>query len=145
MQTDKSQAYGDGDASFCAAGGKQGIRRLVDEFYDQMDSLPEAATIRAMHPRDLTVSRDKLALFLCGWLGGPKLFAEKYPTTPIPTFHSQFDIGESERDAWLLCMQQALAKQPYADDFKSYMLTQLFVPAERSRLASEARRNAEQQ
>ncbi|MEM7294619.1 MAG: group II truncated hemoglobin [Pseudomonadota bacterium] len=139
MQIPKPGGYGDGPASYIAAGEQAGIRRLVDCFYDYMDALPEAATIRAMHPKDLTVSRDKLALFLCGWMGGPKLFAEKYPTTPIPTFHSQFKIGVEERDAWLLCMENSLAEQPYADDFKTYLLEQLYVPAERSRMASEAR------
>jgi len=42
-------------------------------------------------------------------------------------------LGAKERDAWLLCMQRALAEQPYADDFKQYLIEQLFVPAERSR------------
>ena len=30
-------AYGQGDASFQAAGGQQGLRCLVDAFYDQME------------------------------------------------------------------------------------------------------------
>ena len=134
-----NKPYGVEDASFRAAGGVDGIRQLVDCFYDYMDTLPEASDIRRMHPKDLTVPRDKLALFLCGWMGGPKLFPQKYPTTPIPKFHSQFNIGIAERDAWLLCMRKALDEQPYAGDFKQYLLEQLFVPAERSRVASEAR------
>lgn len=143
QNTNSDITYGVDDGSFRAAGGVDGIRNLVDCFYDYMDSLPEASTIRRMHPNDLTVSRDKLALFLCGWMGGPKLFAEKYPTTPIPKFHSQFTIGIEERDAWLQCMKRALADQPYSDDFKTYLIEQLFVPAERSRVASEARQAEE--
>ena len=50
-------------------GGEAGVRRLVDRFYDLMDTLPEAAHIRAMHPASLATSRDKLFKFLCGWLG----------------------------------------------------------------------------
>ncbi len=98
-----------------------------------MDQLPEAAKIRAMHPADLTLSRDKLARFLCGWLGGPKLYAEKYGPIRIPQAHSRFEIGSSERDAWLLCMEEALKHQPYAAEFKKYLMEQLYVPAERSR------------
>ena len=138
-----TQAYGDGDTSYRAAGGEEGIRKLVDRFYDHMDSEAVARAIRAMHPRDLTVSRDKLTLFLCGWLGGPRLFAEKYPTTPIPRFHAQFDIDEAARDAWLHCMQLAVDEQDYEPDFKQYLIEQLFIPAERSRAASQARRDAE--
>ena len=125
--------YGDGDASFQAAGGVEGIRQLVDDFYDIMDQLPEAKGIRDMHPQDLTVSRDKLARFLCGWLGGPKLYREKYGPIQIPRAHSHLSIGIHERDTWLLCMWKALEKQPYQEDFKHYLIKQLFVPAERSR------------
>jgi hemoglobin len=39
-----------------------------------MNELPEAGVIRKMHPDNLEVSVDKLARFLCGWLGGPKLY-----------------------------------------------------------------------
>ena len=38
--------FGVGDASFQAAGGEAGLKRLVADFYRAMDSLPEAATIR---------------------------------------------------------------------------------------------------
>ena len=125
--------YGVGDASYQAAGGEMGIRKLVDDFYDAMEQLPEAAKIRNMHPADLTISRDKLARFLCGWLGGPKLFAEKYGSIRIPQVHSHLEIGCRERDAWLLCMQEALKTQPYTAEFKKYLMEQLYVPAERSR------------
>lgn len=130
--------YGVEDASYQAAGREAGIRKLVDDFYDVMERLPEAVKIRNMHPTDLTVSRDKLARFLCGWLGGPKLFAEKYGSIRIPQVHSHLEIGYRERDAWLLCMQEALKMQPYAAEFKKYLMDQLYIPAERSR-NSEAR------
>jgi len=125
--------YGVEAASFQAAGGIEGIRRLVDEFYDQMCTLDEAKNIRSMHADDLSESREKLALFLSGWLGGPKLYREKYGPIRIPAAHGHLDIGIQERDAWLLCIQKALDVQPYQEDFKHYLLEQLFVPAERSR------------
>ena len=128
-----SPQYGDGDTSFQAAGGEEGIRQLIDDFYDIMDTLPEARGIRDMHPQDLTVSRDKLARFLCGWLGGPKLYWEKYGRIQIPRAHNHLRIGIHERDTWLLCMWKALGAQPYEEDFKRYLIEQLFVPAERSR------------
>ena len=84
--------YGDGDASFQAAGGQAGIQRLVARFYDYMDTLPEAAAIRAMHPKDLALTRDKLYCFLCGWLGGEKLFAPKYGPIMIPRAHEHLEI-----------------------------------------------------
>lgn len=125
--------YGDGDTSFQAAGGYKGLVKLCDAFYRAMATLPEAQRIRQMHPQDLTESSEKLARFLSGWLGGPKLYREKYGPIRIPAAHAHLDIGPAERDAWLKCMEVALENQPFADDFKQYLLAQLFVPAERSR------------
>ncbi len=131
-------AYGSGDASFQAAGGTEGVRALVDAFYDVMEARPDARRIRKMHPRDLAVSRDKLARFLCGWLGGPKLFRERYGSISIPGVHAHLPIGAADRDAWLDCMREAVAAAPYEDAFKRYLLEQLGIPAERIRQACEA-------
>ncbi|WP_458422696.1 globin domain-containing protein, partial [Pseudomonas aeruginosa] len=46
---------------------------LVDRFYDRMDTLPEAKTIRAMHADELGLIRDVLKRYLTEWTGGPKL------------------------------------------------------------------------
>ena len=125
--------YGQKDASFHAAGGEAGIRVLVDAFYDEMERADYAATVLSWHPKDLEVSRDKLARFLCGWLGGPKLYSEKYGSIGIPAAHAHLDIGLAERDAWLGCMKTAIDQQHYAPEFKKYLLEQLSVPAERVR------------
>jgi hemoglobin len=132
MNSDNTQ-YGTGDASYQAAGEYAGIEQLVDCFFNLMEQLPAASKIRGMHPQDLTESRQKLTLFLCGWLGGPKLYQEKYGPIRIPMAHMHLDIGELERDAWLQCMQQAADKQPYPEAFRCYLLSQLFIPAERVR------------
>jgi len=50
---------------FDAIGGEAPLRRLVDAFYDRMDTAPAYAGIRALHPAELSGSRDKLFWFLC--------------------------------------------------------------------------------
>lgn len=132
-ETDTPIIYGQGDASFRAAGEEEGLRRLVDRFYELMETRPEAARIRAMHPADLAISRDKLTRFLCGWLNGPKRYQEKYGAISIPGSHAHLAIGPGERDAWLACMRDALAEQPYPESFKVYLLRELSKPAERVR------------
>jgi len=123
--------YGVGDASYRAAGGRKGVTRLVDAFYRIMDELPRAQTIRRMHPNDLSQSRDKLTRFLCGWLNGPSLYAEKYGPIQLPRAHAHLRIGPDERDAWLACMERAVAEQAYPADFAAYLLRELAVPAQR--------------
>ena len=137
MQIDlQNHGFGEGDASFQAAGGVDGITDLVARFYRVMDTAPEAAHIRSMHPADLTVTADKLALFLCGWLGGPRLFNVKYGSISIPGVHQHLVIHEVERDAWLFCMGKALEEVAYTDEFKQYLMLALSVPAERVRLTA---------
>ncbi len=136
-------AYGDGDTSYQAAGQFEGLQKLVAAFYQAMCDLPEAKTIREMHPDDLTESTDKLARFLSGWLGGPRLFKQKYGSIAIPRAHGHLNIDDDARDAWLRCMEVALEQQPYAQDFKEYLLRELYVPAERSRVVSQKRITAE--
>ena len=132
--------YGTDDASFQAAGGYDGIKQLVDDFYDLMEVRDDTKRILRMHPRDLEVSRDKLTRFLCGWTGGPKLYSEKYGSITIPGVHAHLDIGESERDAWLNCMKAAISRQPFAEDFKIYLHRELSVPAERVRIVAQKKR-----
>ena len=130
MNQHANTPYGTGDASYQAAGGEAGIRRLVDEFFRRMGTDERFATIYAMHPEDIDVSRDKLARFLCGWLGGPKLYQEKYGAIGIPRVHAHLAIATAERDQWLTCMAESVELQPFAIDFKQYLMEQLFVPAE---------------
>lgn len=130
MNPEIKRPYGTGDASFQAAGGEAGLRRLVNDFFDRMSSDERFATIHAMHPKDTDVSRDKLARFLCGWLGGPKLYNEKYGAIGIPRVHAHLAIATAERDQWLTCMSESVALQPFAADFKAYLMAQLLVPAE---------------
>jgi hemoglobin len=132
--------FGDGDTSFLAAGGEPGLRSLAQDFYHQMDTLETARRIRAMHPSDLTESIDKLALFLCGWLGGPKLFRSKYGPIKLPVAHEHLKIDDAEREAWLTCMQAAIAQQPFEPDFRAYLLGELHVPAGRIMDVSQNRR-----
>lgn len=135
-----SDGYGVGDASYRAAGGRDGIARLVERFYVHMDTLVEARGIRAMHGADLAAVREKLAVFLCAWLGGPNDYRARFGPISIPGMHARFAIDERERDAWLTCMAHAVDEQPWAPGFKAYFLRAIAVPAERVRVASVVRR-----
>ena len=84
------------------------IREIVEAFYDVMDSDEKAKTIRLMHPEDLTSSREKLFMFLCGWTGGPQLYIERYGHPFLRRRHLPFKIGEEERDQWIYCMTKGM-------------------------------------
>lgn len=89
-------------------GGETTVRCLVDRFYDLMDEDPDYYGIRKLHPQDLSSSRQKLFMFLCGFMGGPSLYTEKFGEPRMRTRHLPFSIGVSERDQWLSCMSRAM-------------------------------------
>lgn len=132
MDMDSNKPYGTGDASYLAAGKEAGIQKLVHDFYQVMDTDPQAQRIRGMHPKDISSSEEKLWRFLCGWMNGPARYHEKYGRgVAIPMVHQPFPISHTEGDAWLACMQQALDMQPYAEDFKEYLMEQFQFPVKR--------------
>ena len=95
---------------FALLGGEPGVRALVDRFYDLMDLEPGFAGLRRLHPSTLDGSRDKLHWFLCGWLGGPALYQQRFGPPRLRARHLPYPIGIAERDQWLACMKQAMAE-----------------------------------
>jgi hemoglobin len=93
-------------------GGESALKELVRRFYGYMDTLPEAAEIRAMHAEDLGGAMDKLYKFLSGWMGGPQLFWKEFGHPRLRMRHFPFSIGARERDQWMLCMGKALDDMP---------------------------------
>ena len=89
-------------------GGIDRVDEIVDRFYDLMDLEPAFADLRAMHPQDLSGSREKLKFFLTGWMGGPDVYSPKYGHPMLRARHLPFKIGLNERNQWLACMYQAL-------------------------------------
>jgi len=97
-----------GATRFVRIGGAAGVDRLVEAFYARMDSLPEANAIRALHPDDLSGTKEVLKRYLGEWMGGPPLYSAERGHPRLRQRHLRFSIGEAERDAWLTCMGGAL-------------------------------------
>jgi len=102
-------------------GGDAAVRRIVNRFYDIMDSAPEAARIRAMHAADLSPMRERLHEFLSGWLGGPPLYFQRPDHKCIVSAHRPFAIGEAERDEWMMCMRRALEDCDVPQDLRKLL------------------------
>lgn len=111
-------------------GGAVSLRRIVDCFYQIMDSDPAAADIRAMHAEDLAPVRDKLFEFLSGWLGGPSLYFQRTGSVCITEAHRPFAIGEPERDQWLMCMRRALVEEGVSEEVRQMLDQPLFMIAD---------------
>jgi len=93
---------------YSVIGGAVQVREMVDRFYDLMELEPEFAGLRALHPPSTDGSREKLFMFLSGWMGGPDLFVEKFGHPRLRARHLPFAIGSGERDQWLRAMAWAM-------------------------------------
>ena len=111
-------------------GGDAVVRQLCDRFYGLMDTIPQFAELRAMHPADLEGSRDKLYMFLSGWLGGPDLFVEKFGHPRLRGRHMPFAIGVAERDQWVACMVLAMEEVGIEEDVRAKLLENFFKTAD---------------
>lgn len=111
-------------------GGGDRVRELVDSFYDLMELEPEFKILRGLHPADLTSSRDKLFMFLCGWMGGPNLFVEKFGHPRLRARHLPFSIGSEERDQWVTCMAHALNAIGVSDEIYNRLMQSFYDTAD---------------
>ena len=111
-------------------GGETTIARLCDRFYELMAQVPQFATIRALHPADLRSSRDKLFMFLSGWLGGPDLYVQHIGHPMLRRRHMPFAIGEDERDQWVACMLLAMESIGIEQPLREKLLTAFFSTAD---------------
>jgi hemoglobin len=80
-----------------------------------------------MYPADaagMTEAREKLALFLMQFFGGPSIYSEKRGHPRLRMRHFPFAIGPAERDAWLRHMNAAIdavpALAPVVDTLRRY-------------------------
>ncbi|PKO92363.1 MAG: hemoglobin-like protein [Betaproteobacteria bacterium HGW-Betaproteobacteria-10] len=111
-------------------GGDATVAKLCERFYALMDSVPQFAQLRAMHPADLKGSSEKLYMFLSGWMGGPDLFVEKFGHPRLRGRHMPFAIGLQERDQWVACMLLAMEEVGIEADIRAKLLDNFFHTAD---------------
>jgi hemoglobin len=96
---------------FEALGGAEPVRRLAARFYDVMDEREPA--LARLHPLDehgrvAPGARERFALFLVGWLGGPQEYVARFGHPRLRMRHGRVPVDAAMRDAWLRCMAAAM-------------------------------------
>jgi hemoglobin len=123
-------------------GGEPQVKALVERFYDLMDIEPGYSALRAAHPGGLDNARQKTFWFLCGWLGGPQYYTEKFGHPMLRMRHMPRQtgggsIGIKERDQWLACMHQAMVETGVDEPLRVRLNTSFFQTADWMRNRSE--------
>lgn len=112
------------DSAFHRLGGAEPIKALVEAFYDAMGAHEPA--LAKLHQTDAQgqvtrVMRDRFALFLIGWLGGPEDYQAQYGHPRLRMRHGTVLVNDAMRDAWLRSMQKALEARRVTGDVRSFL------------------------
>ena len=123
------------DTPFEWIGGEANVKALVERFYDLMDLDASYSALRAAHPGLLDNARQKTFWFLCGWLGGPQYYTERFGHPMLKMRHMPQQtgggpIGIKERDQWLACMDQAMVETDVDEALRVRLNTSFFQTAD---------------
>ena len=104
-------------------GGVKTFSQLVSHFYALVAVDP---ILRPMYPEnDLHGAAMRLQMFLEQYWGGPTTYSEQRGHPRLRMRHAPFHISRLEHDAWINCMQQAVAgleiDQELKDELWSYL------------------------
>lgn len=91
-------------------GGEDGLFKLVNDFYDLIETIPEGENIKKLHLRGhgLDHVRVEQFNFLSGFLGGRRYFEEKHGHMDVKLMHAHVPISSEDAENWLICMDRAL-------------------------------------
>ena len=118
------------ETPFAWIGGESQVHALVDRFYDLMDLEPGYTALRAAHGTELANAREKLKMFLTGWMGGPQRYTEQFGHPRLRMRHMPFAIGVRERDQWLACMAQAMQEVQLPEALQTRLQESFFQTAD---------------
>ena len=127
MQSDEKAPF---DTPYAWIGGEEKVKALVERFYDLMDLEPSYKELREAHGTELARARQNLFWFLCGWLGGPQHYTDRFGHPRLRMRHMPFKIGIIERDQWLACMDQAMQETGVPEDLRARLKDSFFQTAD---------------
>ncbi|WP_414463578.1 group II truncated hemoglobin [Hyphomicrobium sp. DY-1] len=105
-------------------GGEKNLRALVESFYDIIEFEPTGEELHILHLRGHGVAHSRIEQFrfLSGFLGGPRLYVERYGHSDVRKMHEHVEISKTARDRWLECMAIAIDRVGLPCDVKSELM-----------------------
>ncbi len=99
-------------------GGEKAVKKLVEVFYDFIETHPAGRDILKLHQdgHGLRHARLEQFDFMCGFLGGNRYYFEKHKHMNVKQIHEHVEIRQKDADNWLLCMDMAMEKCEVSHD-----------------------------
>jgi len=111
------------DTFYEKVGGQKIFSQLISHFYALVAVDP---ILRPMYPdSDLKAAALRLQMFLEQYWGGPTTYSEQRGHPRLRMRHAPFHISRVEHDAWINCMQQAVADLKIDQDLKDQLWSYL--------------------
>jgi hemoglobin len=108
-------------SSWDELGGDEVMGELLTGFYRRIDASP----IRRLFPPDLEETRAKQFAFQSLFWGGPDRYTPWRGHPRLRARHLPFPIGVAEAEAWLACMEAAVAESRMPEAVRAPFLTQM--------------------
>jgi len=105
-------------------GGAEGVNKLVNTFCDLLETTEEGKPVLLLHLRGHGMDHTRVEQFnfFSGFLGGPRLYAEKWGHSNVRQIHAHVDIDENASQAWLSCMSMTMDKLAYPQTLKAQLM-----------------------
>jgi hemoglobin len=99
------------ETPFALLGGRAAVERLAARFYEVMER--DEPALAAVHRQDAGGGieagvKQRFALFLVGWLGGPQEYMAQHGHPRLRMRHGRVPVNVAMRDAWVRCMKRAM-------------------------------------
>ena len=120
-------------------GGAEGVDQLVNTFCDVIETTEEGKPVLLLHRRGhgMDHARVEQFNFFSGFLGGPRLYAEKWGHSNVREIHQHVEIDETASQAWLSCMSMTMDKLAYPASLKDQLMQNFSDMAALLRLQSQ--------
>ena len=105
-------------------GGREAVLALAERFYDIMSERePALARLHECTPDGHVARgpRDRFALFLVGWLGGPDDYVRAHGHPRLRMRHGRVAVDIAMRDAWVRCMAAAMDDCRVTGDVRAFL------------------------
>lgn len=128
------------ETPYAQIGGRDAVLTLSERFYDIMEQ--REPVLADLHERDADGkisrrSRDRFGLFLLGWLGGPDDYVQQNGHPRLRMRHARVAVNVAMRDAWLRCMNAAMAECGVPEAVRGFLEQRFFEVADFMRNVDE--------